>query len=84
MPRPLSREAHTVLDAGGDTSAALAASLYRCMDAMARGQILHVICGTPDSLADVVEWCSLEGHEILTIQGSPNETLYWIRKGGHR
>jgi TusA-related sulfurtransferase len=80
VPRAFQWQPHAVLDAGGDSSAALSAALYRAMHTLADGQILHVISSTSDSLSDVMEWCSLQGHELLAVQPDRDETLYWIRK----
>lgn len=69
-----------VLDAGGDTSASLSGSLYRCMDEMNRGQVLHVISRVGAGSVEVPAWCSASGHRLLRTEARQNETLFWIKK----
>lgn len=74
------QEPQFVLDAGGETAAALSGSLHRCIAEIAPNQILEVISPEPSSRTEIPEWCHITGNELLHVQTHKSETLFWIRK----
>lgn len=53
-----------------------------CVNGMAEGEILEVLCTDPGALSDIPAWCRINGHSVLQTEEQDHEYCIRLRVGG--
>ncbi len=70
-----------VLDAGGESWAALIDLIKRRIAELPLGAVLEIVSLAVSTRVDVPLWCMDEGHEVVQVLEDGDSTRFWIMKG---
>ncbi|MBI2165536.1 MAG: sulfurtransferase TusA family protein [Chloroflexi bacterium] len=51
------------------------------IQALASGQVLHILATDPGSKADIPAWAEALGHKLLKQEAANGVFEYWVQKG---
>jgi tRNA 2-thiouridine synthesizing protein A len=72
-------DSHEDLDACGLKCPLPVLKTRKRLEAMARGQVLRVLCTDPASWVDIPHFCAASGHTLLSAEVAGTRRIYLIR-----
>lgn len=58
----------------------IAVKANEMMDKLRVGQVLEVVCESPDKEEDLELWLEMTGHELLRKKKTKNTTRFYVKK----